>query len=528
MSSTLFRLLQESVLRYPSLAALRESEGEGRTRIAAFAELYTWVTELGTGLIDLGLEATHKVVLIGEPGSRWLAASLAVLGCRAVRVTCGADLSDEALQDLLFRSQAGIVFVADRRIADRVLALRRKLKSQLRGLDRVIVLGDAAVGGRFSLWRLFALPLFTWEEVLGRGRTRLHEGDHRFDLTAAGIEPQDTASCHYPVDGWGADHEIVLTHEAVLNGVAAVQKQLASRPPGARWLAALPVGHPGELFIQSLSLRTGNTLVYSRPEIGRILRSLRQEQPECLVATPQTLHALHRSIMAGSRIRTLFYLSEAWQILRRQLRSQFPVGRSLWKIGRGLIYLIPLMALTPLKVVSYSQVAHVRKAFLGGKLRTVISAAPNLLPQSRRLFGGLGLQVLETDPLLEPRTDGSSFLRMASRTVPLTEPEPTPSRLVEEKLAASPWIQEAVLVNGNGQGEPRLLVFPRLRALRGWAADQGIECEGDPELVGLPQVRHMLEREVERRAGCAYPLEIHSSGREIRRIRLEELIGLGE
>ena len=528
MSSTLFRLLQESVLRYPSLAALRESEGEGRTRAVTFAELYTWVTELGTGLIDLGLKPGQKVMLIAEPDSRWLAVSLAVLGCRAIRVTCGPELTDEILQDLLCRCGAAMVFTADRRAADRVLAMRRRLKASLPELDRVIVLGDAAPGGLFSLWRLFALPLLSWQELLERGRARLVEGDHRFDLTAAGIVPSDTASCHYPTDGWSASRQVELTHETVLNGVAVVEKQLGSRKPGARWLSALPVGHPGELFIMALSLHTGNTLVWCRPEIGRVLRDLRQEQPECLVATPQTLHALHRRILAGSRIRSLFYLSEAWQVMRRQLRAQFPVGRSLWKIGRGFIYLVPLMVLTPLKLLSYSQVARVRKIFLGGRLHTVISAAPDLLPQSRHLFSALALQVLETDPLLEPKTDGAAFLRKASHVVPLAQRVPSRGGPVEEKLAASLWIQESALVGGDGAGEERLLLFPRMRALRAWAAEQGLAAAGDAELIAEPAVRGLLEREVETLTGKSWPMEILPSGREIRRIRLQALIDLGE
>ena len=55
MGPTLIGLLQESVVKYSSLAALKHGSPEGGLRTVTYAELYAAVKELGTGLIAIGL-----------------------------------------------------------------------------------------------------------------------------------------------------------------------------------------------------------------------------------------------------------------------------------------------------------------------------------------------------------------------------------------------------------------------------------------------------------------------------------------
>ena len=79
MGPTLIGLLQESVVKYPSLAALKHGNPEGGQRTVTYAELYTAVKELGTGLISIGLDRGTHVAILSENNPRWLVADLAII-----------------------------------------------------------------------------------------------------------------------------------------------------------------------------------------------------------------------------------------------------------------------------------------------------------------------------------------------------------------------------------------------------------------------------------------------------------------
>ena len=86
MGQTLIGLLQESVVKYASLAALKTRKPDGSFQTLTYAELYTAVKELGTGLIAVGLLPGAHVAILAENNPRWLITDLAILGCGGVDV----------------------------------------------------------------------------------------------------------------------------------------------------------------------------------------------------------------------------------------------------------------------------------------------------------------------------------------------------------------------------------------------------------------------------------------------------------
>ena len=86
MGQTLIGLLQESVVKYASLAALKTRKPDDSFQTLTYAELYSMVKELGTGLIALGVLPGAHVAILAENSQSWLVTDLAILGCGAVDV----------------------------------------------------------------------------------------------------------------------------------------------------------------------------------------------------------------------------------------------------------------------------------------------------------------------------------------------------------------------------------------------------------------------------------------------------------
>ena len=192
MGPTLIGLLQESVVKYSSLAALKSRGTDGNYQILTYAELYAAVSELGTGLISVGLAAGMHIALVAENGPRWLIADLAILGIGGVDVPVSTGVADPELEQVISHGDCEMAVVDSAGTLSRLLAMRKRIPR----VRKVLVLDftgpkpSAGTGDERVL-------VYTWEEMLQKGRTRIARGQRTFDLRAASVTPADTG--HPPV-----------------------------------------------------------------------------------------------------------------------------------------------------------------------------------------------------------------------------------------------------------------------------------------------------------------------------------------
>ena len=127
MGPTLIGLLQESVVNFASLAALKSPGPNGEFQTVTFAELYNSVKELGTGLISIGLQPRMHVAMLAENNPRWLIADLAILGCAGVDVPISTRMTDRELEYVIGHADCDIAVVENAAVLHRILGLRRRL-----------------------------------------------------------------------------------------------------------------------------------------------------------------------------------------------------------------------------------------------------------------------------------------------------------------------------------------------------------------------------------------------------------------
>ena len=192
MSPSLVGLLQESVVKYPSLAALKTVNPDGGALVLTYGELYTSVRELGTGLIAVGLHPGKHVALVAENHWRWMVTDLAILGCGGVDVPISTRVGDHELEYLLAHSGCEVAVVESEAVLARIAAMRLALPR----LRRIIVMDLRGPRPRLDgdSGRVLVHP---WDEVLGKGRARLARGERQFDLRAAAVTAADTATILY-------------------------------------------------------------------------------------------------------------------------------------------------------------------------------------------------------------------------------------------------------------------------------------------------------------------------------------------
>ncbi len=423
MGPTLIGLLQESVVKYASFAALKDRGPDGSFRTFTYGELYTAVKELGTGLISIGLAARTHVAILAENNPRWLVADLAILGCAGVDVPVGTGMTDRELEHVIAHADCDMAVVEDMACLHRLLSLRRRLPRL-----RKIVVMDFAGPKPHAGTGDERVMIYSWDEVLKKGKTRIARGERQFELRAASLTPADTATLMYTSGTMGRPKGVMLSHGSIMHNVTNVHASI-NPSPGSTWLSVLPVWHSFERTVEYCSISFGSTIAYSRPSVWKIFDDLAALTPDYLVIVPALLESMEKSI--GKKISYLEMLlvrfEKFYQVFSSFIMGRYPRFRREEWVLEIFAALPPLLILSPMKLVSHLFLHRRVKRLMGGRLKAIICGGGPLPAYLDRYYAAIGVSILEgyglteASPIVSLRAEKAPVLGTAGKPLPLTE-----------------------------------------------------------------------------------------------------------
>jgi long-chain acyl-CoA synthetase len=423
MSPSLVGLLQESVIKYPSLAALKAVKGDGSPLILTYGELYTAVRELGTGLITVGLRPGQHTALVSENHWRWLVTDLAILGCGGVDVPLSLRTGDRELEYMLAQAECEIAVVESEAALARVAAMRRSLPK----LRRIICMDLAGPRPRLEgdTVRVLVHP---WDEVVKKGQARLAKGDRHFDLRAAAVTAADTATVVFTSGTSGRPKGVVLTHGNIMHNVTTMRTAIVPQP-GMTWLSVLPVWSAFERIAEYCSLSFGTTIAYSQPSEWKMVEDLAAHRPAYLVVEPNLLADLQRGLerRLGLAGRLAVRFEKFYAVFAGFIAGRYPRFRREERALEIFAAILPLALLAPLKALTHPLLRKRIAALTGGSLRAIVCGGAPLAAWLDRWFYAAGLTVLEgyglteTSPVVSVRSEQSPVLGTAGQPLPFTE-----------------------------------------------------------------------------------------------------------
>lgn len=416
-------LLQESVIKYPSLAALKAAAADGKPLTLTFAELYSAVRELGTGLIAIGLQPGQHVAIVSENHWRWLVTDLAVLGCGGVDVPLSHRMGDRELEYMLVHAECDIAVVESEAVLTRVAAMRGALPR----LRRIVCMDLKGPRPRLEseAGRVLVHP---WDDVVTKGRARLAKGDRQFDLRAAAVTAADTATIVYTSGTSGRPKGVVLTHGNIMHNVTTMPTAVAPQP-GMVWLSVLPVWSAFERVAEYCSLSFGTTIAYSQPSEWRMIEDLALHKPAYLVVEPVLLADLQRGLahrlgLAGS---LAIRFESFYAVFAGFIAGRYPRFRREERALEIFAAILPLVLLAPLKALTHPTLRRRMAALTGGSLRGIVCGGSPLPAWLDRWFFAAGITVLEgyglteTSPVVSVRSEKAPVLGTAGPPLPYTE-----------------------------------------------------------------------------------------------------------
>jgi long-chain acyl-CoA synthetase len=498
------------------------------------------VQDLSLGLLELGVRRGDRVAILSENRPEWAITDYACLAARAADVPIYPTLPARQVEYILRDSGAAAVVVSSAAQLEKVLSVRARLPA----LTHVIALDADATGP----------GVLRFEDVLARGRAARdrHSDWQASALTAA---PDDLATLIYTSGTTGDPKGVMLSHGNIASNVTTCVA-LFSFTAEDECLSFLPLSHIFERMFGHYCMFHAGVVINYAESIDAVPANMLEIRPQLMASVPRLYEKIYARVLdnvrASSPLRKRIFawgrrVGEQWAELMIEkrpvpagLRAQklladrlvfaklrkrtggrvrffisggAPLSREIARFfyaaglpvleGYGLTETSPVMAVNTFQ---HHRLGTVGKAIPEVEIRIapdgeIVTRGPNVM------CGYFNKPEATAEAIDEEgwfhtgdigMIDADGFLSITDRKKDLIvtaggkniAPQP-----IENLAKSSKFVATAVMI-GDRRPFPVMLVVPNAAQVKGWAEYKGLP-DGELEaLLGLPEVRQKIEREV--------------------------------
>jgi len=372
-SKTIADLLPRAAEKYASQPAVRFKR-DGEWHDVTYAQLGEIVSEIGRGLIDLGIEPHERVCILANTRPEWSYCDFAISAAGATVVPIYQTNSPSECEWVAGNSEAVAVICEDAAQLAKILEVRDRLP-HLRALVVMDPEGDTGE----------AIPL---DDLRARGRgiepARLEE-------RWSAVGPDDPFTFIYTSGTTGPPKGCVLTH-GNYRSVLDMCEGIGVLESGEVIYLYLPLAHSYALLIQLLTFDLGSTLAYFGGDTRQIVPELGEVKPTYLPSVPRVFEKIY----------TLAEPSIKEQMGEEKLRQMVQLGvkvRDLQVHGQE----VPPELRQPFGQLDDQVFKNVRAIF-GGRVRQAVTGAAPIAQDILEFFYACGVPVLEGYGMTETAT----------------------------------------------------------------------------------------------------------------------------
>jgi long-chain acyl-CoA synthetase len=368
-SSTIADLIGLAAERHGDSPAIRYKR-DGTWRDVSFAELGETVSEVGRGLIDLGIEPGDRVAILCTTRPEWTYADFGITSTGAVVVPIYPTNSPEECQWVAGNSESRAIVCED---AAQVAKIRA-VQADLPALETIIVIDASGdVGDAIAL-----------DDLRERGRAR--DREELAERIAAGTRDQ-LYTIIYTSGTTGPPKGCMLSHGNYRDVVSMVEQDAVVLAGDVAYLF-LPLAHSFALLIQLAVLDMGATLAFFGGDPKQIIPELSEVKPTYLPSVPRIFEKLYTLVTAHGDA--------------EQIKGATQIGlkvRALQAAGQE----VPAELQAMFDAADEKLFKNVRAAF-GGNLRQATSGAAPIAKEILEFFFACGVPVLEGFGMTETAT----------------------------------------------------------------------------------------------------------------------------
>src|SRR3954470_7600402 len=274
-SKTIADLCAAAVEQYGDHVAIK-TKVDGEWRDLTFTQVGEIVTEVGLGLLDLGLEPGERVSILCNTRPEWTFVDFAISAAGGVVVPIYPTNSPDECEWVAGNSESVAVVCEDASQVAKIVAVRERLP-RLRRLIVIDPSGDVA-------------DAVSLDEVRERGR-----GRDAADLRARTepIRPDDPFPFIYPPGTAGPPKGCVLSHGNYRSVLDMVNERGLFATGDDLVYLFLPLAHAFALLIQLGAFDTGTSIAYFGGDTTQIIPELMEVKPTYLPSVPRIFEKLY-------------------------------------------------------------------------------------------------------------------------------------------------------------------------------------------------------------------------------------------
>jgi long-chain acyl-CoA synthetase len=379
-SRTIADMLSAAAERYRDRVMARY-KADGEWRDLSYREVGEIVSEIGRGLLYLGLKPGDRVALLCRTRPEWTFVDFAISSAGGIVVPIYPTNSPEECAWVAGNSEARAIVCEDAEQVAKVLAVR----DQLPALETIVVIEEIASGAPGADE---AIPL---DEIRHHGRDR---DPAELRERAVAVEPDQPFTFIYTSGTTGPPKGCVITHgnyRQVLNMCEAADQ---THGDDVVYLF-LPLAHSYALLIQLLVVDTGATLAYvGTSDPKGIIPELMEVHPTSLPSVPRIFEKLYTLAWGAIEAQGPEKVAQVRQAVALGLKV-----RQLQAAGQP----VPDELQAPFEQADSELFANVRNLF-GGRLRQANTGAAPIAPEILEFFYASGVPVLEGYGMTETAT----------------------------------------------------------------------------------------------------------------------------
>ncbi len=340
-----------------------------------FAQSGEIVTEIGLGLIDLGLGPGERIGILSRTRPEWTYCDLAATGAGLAVVPVYPTNSPQECAWVLGNSEAVAVICENAAQVAKIVDSRDALP----GLRHLIVIDPEGVSE----------DVITVDELRRRGRGLSPD---ELQARTDAVQPGDVFTIIYTSGTTGAPKGCVLTHRNYRRMLDMVEttSRLGTHEERDLVFLFLPLAHSYGLLIQLLCIDTGCGIAYATGDATQILAEIREVRPTLLPSVPRIFEKLYTAAQGR-------FTPEEIKLVRE-------VGGEIEDLKvQGLE--VPVELTEKLAPVA-DKVQFVRDLF-GGRLHEAVTGAAPIATEILEFFWGAGVPVLEGYGMTETSTSAT-------------------------------------------------------------------------------------------------------------------------
>jgi long-chain acyl-CoA synthetase len=378
-SSTIADLIGLAAERYGDKPAIRHKR-DGAWQDVSYGELGGIVSEVGRGLIDIGIAPGDRVAILCATRPEWTYADFGIATAGAVAVPIYPTNSPEECQWVAGNSESRAIVCEN---VEQVAKIRA-VQNDLPALETIIVVDPSGQAASGTSEAPRQGDLVTLDEIRERGRARDPE---ELAARVRAVTRDQTYTIIYTSGTTGPPKGCVLSHGNYRDVVTMVEQDAVVQEGDVAYLF-LPLAHSFALLIQLTCLDLGAVLAYFGGDPKQIIPELSEVKPSYLPSVPRIFEKLYTMVTAHG---------DAEQI---KAATQLGVKvRELQAAGQQ----VPPELQAHFDAADEKLFKNVRAAF-GGRLRQATSGAAPIAREILEFFFACGVPVLEGYGMTETAT----------------------------------------------------------------------------------------------------------------------------